>query len=69
MDSDITPDNITRAALRAGLTVTAEEAEAVRAHLVRQTKNFAVLSDVNTDGVQPYYGDGGDGNAVPRSDA
>lgn len=69
MDSDITTDNITRAALRAGLTVTAEQAEAVRAHLVRQAKNFAVLSDVNTDGISPCYGDGGDGNAVPRSNS
>ena len=65
MDSDITTDNITRAALRAGLTVTAEEAEAVRSHLARQAENFAVLSDEIT----PYFGDGGDGNAVPRSNA
>ena len=69
MDSDITTDNITRAALRAGLTVTAKEAEAVRSHLARQAENFAVLSDVSTDEITPYFGDGGDGKAVPRSNA
>lgn len=61
MKTSVTMDDITRAASSVGLELTDAEKSGILTHLRKQVQSFAVIEEVNADGVSVLIEGGKDG--------